>query len=164
MAQRLFHVTPAYNYPGILKFGLLPQLGKRSAKVVGETPSVFLFVTRDDVTDALNNWLGDEFEEETDEPLLVLQLDLPDDFPLDQHVDWEKISHKAISSEFITGVDTPVPADPPVFRARTVTGNDWICGAYLQIDGYSLISQPGGPIIIQRASIQKMTHGEAVRR
>lgn len=68
-----FHVTPTSNLDSIMKQGLIPRVGERSAKV-GEKPAIHLFHNWDEVEDAMMNWMGDEFE---DEPLSLLKVTVP---------------------------------------------------------------------------------------
>lgn len=70
-----FHVTPAHNLPSILTRGLVPAVGPRSRDAEEVREALYLFATRDDVENALLNWLGDCFEE--DEDLVILELAHP---------------------------------------------------------------------------------------
>lgn len=72
----MFHVTPASNVPSIMQRGLIPQIGSRSALMEQES-GIYLFKTEDAAADAVASWLGDEFEE--DEPLALLEVNLPPD-------------------------------------------------------------------------------------
>lgn len=73
----LYHVTPPANIDSILRDGLIPQLGPRSAIVNETTPAVFCFADMEKVETALMNWLGDYFDE--DEPLALLRVTLDSD-------------------------------------------------------------------------------------
>lgn len=68
-----YHVTPSENVKSILDQGLKPSVGSRSEKL-NEKPSTFLFKSKNDVEDAMMNWLGDEFE---DTPVNLLKIKLP---------------------------------------------------------------------------------------
>jgi hypothetical protein len=69
-----YHVTPATNLSSILKDGLRPSIGERS-KRLGETrPAVYLFTRPEALEDALVNWLGEAFDDET--TLSILRVDL----------------------------------------------------------------------------------------
>jgi len=57
----------------------MPMIGPRSAKCC-ERAAVFLFVDEASMEDGLQNWLLDEFSD--DEALILLEIGLPDDFPL----------------------------------------------------------------------------------
>lgn len=99
--KTLFHVTPASNVEPILKKGLTPQLGERSQQVANEKEGVFLFCDYESCENALWNWLGEEFED-LEEDLIILKVDLPDDFPLEQEVEWEAISRIRIDPTYIS--------------------------------------------------------------
>lgn len=71
----LYHVTPIENLEGIMQHGLQPGIGERSA-ALGETVSqVYLFDCILSCEDALNNWLGDAFEDLPENGLIVLEID-----------------------------------------------------------------------------------------
>lgn len=72
--RTLYHLTPHDNIDGILRNGLVPQIGPRSAIVNETVPAVFCFVDLDEVETALMNWLSDYFDE--DEPLALLRVTL----------------------------------------------------------------------------------------
>jgi len=74
-----YHVTTQENYHKIMQHGLVPNVGARSAKLE-EQPQIFLFTDKESMEDAVANWLGDEFDE--DKELVVLQVSLPQDFPI----------------------------------------------------------------------------------
>lgn len=57
----MYHVTPIENLPSIKRYGLIPKIGKRSQKLGEPVEAVYLFLNKDEVNDALANWLGDEF-------------------------------------------------------------------------------------------------------
>lgn len=97
--KKFYHVSLKENLPSIMKHGLIPQVGDRS-KEMNEEKGVFLFPSRDDMNCALEQWLGDWFED--DEVLMSLEITLPDDFPIeDSTVDWEKISRFVIPPKYI---------------------------------------------------------------
>ncbi len=68
-----YHVTKSNNVSSIMKNGLLPSVGDRSKKF-NERPSIFLFRSRQDVEDAMMNWLGDELG---DDPTTLLKIKIP---------------------------------------------------------------------------------------
>ena len=70
-----FHVTTKSAWEKIRQEGLIPQIGKRSQKLGELIPDIFLFTSETAMQDGICNWLGDEFEE--DEPLVALQIHLP---------------------------------------------------------------------------------------
>lgn len=70
----LYHLTPTYHLPRILSEGLLPRRGPRSRRLGEALLSIYFFTSRADADQALMNWLGDEFEEDTHLALLEVQL------------------------------------------------------------------------------------------
>lgn len=69
-----FHVTTEQACDAILHEGIEPRIGPRSAELGESQPQIYLFKTREDVENALSNWLGESFEE--DEALMILEVDL----------------------------------------------------------------------------------------
>lgn len=70
----LYHVTEMSAVPAIMREGILPSTGPRSARLGEAVPAVYLFGTLEAVEDALMGWLGDEFDGEAD--LAVLEVDM----------------------------------------------------------------------------------------
>lgn len=95
----LYHVTPSRNVEAILEQGLIPQIGERSG-LIEDRDGVYLFPTYEDCEYALMNWLGDEFEDEFE--LTTLKVTLPQGFPLESEVEWERVSRTRIPPEYIT--------------------------------------------------------------
>ena len=79
--------------------GLIPDIGERSYDA-GETQKfVFLFPTKSDVENAMLSWLGDYYY---DKDIVYLEVNLPDDFPIEQgEVDYEMITRQIIPKEYI---------------------------------------------------------------
>lgn len=106
--HRYFHVTPRKNLSAIQKEGLLAQIGDRSQEAKEEAEAVFLFPSKEDMDNALLNWLGEAFEEEDE--LIILQIDLPADFPVKRDADsngelmYEAYSYKNIPPEYISAI------------------------------------------------------------
>ncbi len=106
--DRYFHVTPRKNLSAIQKEGLLAQIGDRSQEAKEEAEAVFLFPSKEDMDNALLNWLGEAFEEEDE--LIILQIDLPADFPVKRDADsngelmYEAYSYKNIPPEYISAI------------------------------------------------------------
>lgn len=96
--MELYHVTLKRNLKSIMKYGLIPQVGERSAKL-NEELGVFLFPSVEDMELALEQWLGDEFDEE--EELISLKVFVPDDFPLEEPVEYERVVRTRIPPEWI---------------------------------------------------------------
>lgn len=76
-----FHVTPMENVQNIMERGLVPQIGERSGAQGEEAPAIYLFPTKDDVDNALSNWLGEWFEDAygPDVELAIIKVSLPKD-------------------------------------------------------------------------------------
>jgi hypothetical protein len=74
--RRLWHVTPKDNLSSILGLGLLPQIGPRSAALGELVPAVFCFDSPEDLSDALLNWLPDQFDDDQELSLLEIQTPL----------------------------------------------------------------------------------------
>lgn len=106
--NRYFHVTPKSNLLAILKEGLIAQIGDRSQEAKEDADAVFLFPNKEDMDNALLNWLGEAFEEEDE--LIILQIDLPADFPVKRDADsngelmYEAYSYKNIPPEYISAI------------------------------------------------------------
>jgi len=64
-----YHVTLSRNVPSIMKNGILPSINKE----MGDKKAVYMFKNRDELEDALMNWLGDKFPE--DATLSILKID-----------------------------------------------------------------------------------------
>lgn len=69
-----YHITEKKNLIKIMGEGLIPRIGDRSQSLGEEKELVYLFPDLDSVEDALMNWLGDEFGEDT--VLVVLEVNL----------------------------------------------------------------------------------------
>lgn len=69
IGRKYYHITPAKNVSKILKNGLDPK----KPQDYDDEEGVYLFKTKDDVEDAMMNWLGDKFDE--DEELALLEID-----------------------------------------------------------------------------------------
>lgn len=85
----------------------MPAIGDRSDAAEEPVPRVFLFGSRQDVNDALGNWLGEEFED-YDGALLVIELETPlaaePTFP-DAEESWEWSTTEAVPADALTVVD-----------------------------------------------------------
>lgn len=105
---RYFHVTPIENLESILESGLVPQIGERSEEIGEEQERIYLFSDFEEMENALMNWLGEVFEE--CEELCILQIDLPNEFPVETEVDsngdkfYESYVYEVIPSNFISGI------------------------------------------------------------
>ncbi len=92
--MELFHVTPRFNVPNILREGLVPQIGANSLAAGEIRPGIYLFQNWMAAEDALLNWLGEKFE---DIPLSVLRV----------HASEEFLIHEPESFEYICQVSIP---------------------------------------------------------
>lgn len=107
--NRYFHITPKDNLDSILSDGLIAQIGERSLEIGERQNAVFLFPNFEEMNNALYNWFGEVFEDE-DVDLIILQIDLPDDFPVYREVDsngndfYEAHCSCDISKDFITAI------------------------------------------------------------
>ena len=92
-------VTPSVNLPSIKELGLIPKIGVRSA-LQGETePAVYMFTNKEDLEDALVNWLGEELE---DEPITMMKITLPTSYePFLKRVAFEVQCRKTIPADWI---------------------------------------------------------------
>ncbi len=109
--NRFFHVTPKQNLNSILANGLIPQIGKRSEDIGESQEAIYLFPNFEEMDNALANWLGECFiDDDEEEDLIILQIDLPEGFPVRREVDsngdlfYEAYCTCDISEEHITAV------------------------------------------------------------
>jgi len=97
--KKFYHITLKKKLNSIMKNGLIPQIGPRS-KWAEDEFGIFLFPSIDDMNNALDQWFGDLFLENT--ILMSLEITIPDDFPIfDSIVEYEKISKIVIPPEYI---------------------------------------------------------------
>lgn len=99
LEEAFYHVTPAANVPAIMRDGLVPRIGDRSAALGEQEAAIYLFPSIEAAEDAIMNWLGDEFEE--DEPMTLLRVNLPDHARTHEGADFEKVVLDAIAPENI---------------------------------------------------------------
>ena len=100
-----YHVTLTDNIPSILANGLIPSIPDDMEDVQG----VYLFRSLDLVHNALMNWLGERYEERYGEDidLAILSVDSRGVTDTDDmSAEYEIISYKRISPEFINVVET----------------------------------------------------------
>ena len=93
-----YHVTHADNLDSIMRVGLRPSIGNRASAYGEDTPMVYLFGHREDVDNALMNWLGDEFDD--DVALVVLQVEC--DSVVCGDVAYEYVCFETIAPECIS--------------------------------------------------------------
>lgn len=120
-----FHVTLMENVPSILEHGLVPQIGER-AEEFGETePAIYLFPSKDDMNNALYNWLGEWYNDNYGEDceLAILHIRLGKNVPVFQtEAEYERICKVVIPPEAISfydelGNELPRKRDEPVREA-----------------------------------------------
>jgi len=101
-----FHVTSEKNLSSIMANGLVSQIGERS-KELQEEAGVFLFQSKNDMEDALSNWLGDWYEENDEQTqLVILEITLPDTFPITTSTaSFEAIAQSVILPKYINTLD-----------------------------------------------------------
>ncbi len=77
--MRVYHITESKNINKILKNGLKPRIGKYAKKMGEYEPGIWLFKTYDDAEEMLDIWMKPFYEED----LVCLQIDLPDNYPVE---------------------------------------------------------------------------------
>lgn len=99
----LYHVTPSVNIDSILRNGLIPQIGDRSKAAAEKKPAIYFFCSKEDMEQALWNWLGEEFE---DVEITVLIVCLPNKY-LDALTpkEFEVRCEKSIPAQYIQFLD-----------------------------------------------------------
>ena len=97
--MHVWHVTPTANVWSILENGLEPRIDKRAAECGETKPGVYVFAHPSDLENALSNWLGDCFEE--DEPLSIIQLDVPIDLIHSTNAEYERVVHTLLMPKHI---------------------------------------------------------------
>lgn len=75
MTSTYFHVTPTINLKQIMREGLLPMIGARSAQLNEPVPAIYLFKSTEAVEDACSNWLGECFDEDLPLALIAVEVD-----------------------------------------------------------------------------------------
>lgn len=102
--KTLYHVTLMDNVESILKDGLIPQIGARSAEYGELFNAVYMFPNIEDMECALGQWLGDWYNDNygEDTPLAVLEVTVPDQFPIENGVvEYEVFSKVIIPGKYI---------------------------------------------------------------
>jgi hypothetical protein len=93
----MYHVTPAKNVKWIMQDGLQPSIGTASSSYGESEERLYLFPTINDAEDAVNNWLGDQYE---DEILALLQVTITG-IELKSDVEWEYYTNQPIPPDRI---------------------------------------------------------------
>ena len=76
-AMKYWHVTSMKNVKAIRKCGLLPQIGKNSEICSESIPRVYMFVSREEMENALSHWLWLLFD--YDEEIAILRITITDE-------------------------------------------------------------------------------------
>lgn len=99
--EHFYHVTPTRNLKRIKAEGLIPNRGPRSRRLGEPGSSIYLFTSMEEMEDALMNWLGDEFGEDTQ--LAILQITPPPgvQFTPSRGAEWEAQTNQPIPPEYI---------------------------------------------------------------
>lgn len=103
----LYHVTPAQNIDSILKDGLIPQIGARSA-LANDRCAIYLFKGRNSVDNAMMNWFCDEFDEDETFALFKINRNALDKGYAYSEVEWELAYTKTIPPAAITLISTDI--------------------------------------------------------
>lgn len=99
-----YHVTLMDNLNSIMEKGLIPTIGERSEDCGENEELIYLFPTLDDMETALGSWLGEWYNGNYGEDIVLasLEINLPDDFPIYLgEVEYEVVSRKVIEPKFI---------------------------------------------------------------
>lgn len=99
--RTFYHVTPTDNLASIMSEGLVPSVGDRSKKL-GENACVFLFPSREDAEDGVDQWMGDDFDDE--QPIALLEVTVPLEIEIFKtaDIDWEFYTKVTIPPECLT--------------------------------------------------------------
>ena len=109
--MKYYHVTSKYNLKSIMKHGLVPRYGFLSELIFQKTSAVYLFLTLDEISYAMEHWMGDCITRVYNkEDLILLEINLPSDLAatLKVRYDWEAVSYQTISPEYISVSKIPV--------------------------------------------------------
>ena len=100
MDRRFYHVSDPENLGSIFEKGLLPRIGKHSKIASESCELVYLFGSKDELTDALMTWLGELYE---DKPIVIIEFDLdPTKYDIQQRSNkYEWITERCILPETI---------------------------------------------------------------
>ncbi|MGN8632897.1 hypothetical protein ACTNEW_15280 [Blautia sp. HCP3S3_G3] len=104
--KTMYHITSIDNWESIQEYGLVPQYGFLSDMVMEQLPGVYMFLEKDEVNYAMQHWFGDMIRYVYDrEKLILLEIQIPDDFGIEERFGWEAISRSTIPAEYIKIVD-----------------------------------------------------------
>lgn len=99
--RTFYHVSLSENLSSIMDKGLIPSIGERSKKL-GEHACVFLFPSRESAEDGVDQWIGDEFDDE--QPLALIEVVLPIEIEVFKtaDIDWEFYTKMTIPAECLS--------------------------------------------------------------
>ena len=90
--QILWHVTAKKHLPSIKAHGIKPSA--LTPVDIGDKPAIFLFKDKNEMEDALQNWMLDKFDEK--EPLVCLTINPQGLEIIPSSVEWEVLSIQTI--------------------------------------------------------------------
>lgn len=99
--MNFYHVTEKNNLDSIMNHGLQPRVGPRSEELGEKEAAVYLFPDLESVENALMNWLGAEFDDDSE--LVILKID-HEGLTLKQNTGYEWMTLEKIDQKKITGV------------------------------------------------------------
>lgn len=117
----LYHVTPAENIQNILRCGLEPAIGPRSAELGEVRACVYAFPDAATLEDAMGSWLADAFDPEEALGCFLIDADglecrTGDDIPgyemqIIEHIPAERL--ELLSADIWSEIGIPALSDTP---------------------------------------------------
>jgi len=89
-----YHITLTRNVKRVLRDGLVPRIGPRSRATKEARPAIYLFPTVEDAETAYEQWLGDQFDEDT--RLALLKVEIPSTIEIFSDVSYERHIYETI--------------------------------------------------------------------
>ncbi len=102
----LYHVTETKNLENIKNQGLIAQIGQRSLKIKEYKKAVYFFKDIEAVENALENWLGDQFDEDAE--LALLAVNIPNEIHIFDGAAFEHYTIKDIEAKNIRVLSTNI--------------------------------------------------------
>jgi GNAT superfamily N-acetyltransferase/uncharacterized ParB-like nuclease family protein/2'-5' RNA ligase len=132
-----YHITPARNLKRIMTEGLVPKQGPRSRALGEPLGAIYLFRDVEAVETALDNWLGEQFGEET--RLALLKVSVPSDAQLlKTTADYELVVGTTIPPSNISVVTRDVDAGIPKEASTTESKESLQYGITRRPNGFDL--------------------------
>ena len=76
--------------------------------IMESRPAVFMFKELSEVDYAMNHWYGDFIRYMYPEKdLILLQVDLPEDFEVEERYGWELVSYRKIPAGYLSKIEFP---------------------------------------------------------